>query len=231
MNQTPRNGCGHRLFWGICLAQGSVRQPDSESRTLAKVAATLILTHGAGSNRDAPLLVALDEAFTRSGLRVIRANLAYREIRPVGPPRAGDPERDRQRLRELAESARADGSGSVFLGGHSYGGRQSTMLAAEQPALADSLLLLSYPLHPPRRSTELRTAHLPNLRTPALFVHGARDPFGSIEEMRRALALIPARTHLVEIPAAGHELASKRRFGNVVETIVAEWTRFLELHS
>ncbi len=101
------------------------------------------------------------------------------------------------------------------------------MLAAEQPGLIDALLLLSYPLHPPRRPTELRTAHLPDLRTPALFVHGARDPFGSIEEMRRALALIPARTQLVEIPAAGHELASKKGFDAAVETIAAEWTKFL----
>lgn len=190
---------------------------------------TLILTHGAGSNKDAPLLVALDEALTQSGLRVLRANLAFREARPSGPPRAGDPERDRQRLRELAASARAEGASRVFLGGHSYGARQSTILAAEQSGLADALLLLSYPLHPPRRPTELRTAHLPDVRTPALFIHGARDPFGSMEELRRALALIPARTHLVEIPAAGHELASKRAFGAVVETIVAEWRRFLEL--
>lgn len=191
------------------------------------MASTLILTHGAGSNRDAPLLAALDAALTRCGLRVIRANHAFREARPAGPPRAGDPERDRQRLRELVESARAGGADKVCLGGHSYGARQSTILASELPGLADAILALSYPLHPPRRPSELRTAHLPGLRTPVLFVHGSRDPFGSIEELRSALDLIPAQTRLVEIAGAGHELTPKRGFDTVVETIVCEWTGFL----
>ena len=80
--------------------------------------------------------------------------------------------------------------GKVFLGGQSYGGRQSTMLAAEEPDLAAGLLLLSYPLHAPGRPADLRTAHFPELVTPALFVHGTRDPFGSIDQMQAALAAI-----------------------------------------
>ena len=68
--------------------------------------------------------------------------------------------------------------GPVVLGGHSYGGRQATMLAAEEPGVAEALLLLSYPLHPPNKPAQLRTAHFPQLRTPALFVSGTKDPFG-----------------------------------------------------
>ena len=80
------------------------------------------------------------------------------------------------------------------------------MLAASDPGAAEGLLLLSYPLHPPRRPTELRTAHFPKLATKVVFVHGSRDPFGTLEEMRSALALIPAVTALVEIEGAGHDL-------------------------
>lgn len=191
------------------------------------MAATLILTHGAGSNRDAPLLAALDAALTQTGLRVVRANLAFREARPGGPPRPADAARDRDGLRELVERARASGSERVFLGGHSYGGRQSTMLAAGQPGLADALLLLSYPLHPPEKPAQLRTAHFPELRTPALFVHGTRDPFGSIGEMQAAVAIIPATTRLVEVAGAGHDLAVKRSHSTVVEATVAQWGEFL----
>jgi predicted alpha/beta-hydrolase family hydrolase len=100
--------------------------------------------------------------------------------------------------------------GRVFLGGHSYGGRQGTLLAASAPGLVDGLLLLSYPLHPPKRPTELRTAHFPSLHTPALFVSGTRDGFGAIEELTAALKLIPARTRLLPVEGAGHELMSKR---------------------
>jgi predicted alpha/beta-hydrolase family hydrolase len=191
------------------------------------VADCLILTHGAGANRDAPLLVALARTFEGAGVRAVRWNLAFREARPSGPPRAGDPERDRARLRE-AVADEAKSHERVFLGGHSYGGRQSSILAAEEPDLVAGLLLLAYPLHPPRQPQQLRTAHLPRLRTPALFVHGSRDPFGSIEEMREATGLIPARTALVVSEGAGHELVPRRAGGMEATTglIVAEFLNF-----
>jgi predicted alpha/beta-hydrolase family hydrolase len=102
-------------------------------------------------------------------------------------------------------------SGRVFLGGHSYGGRQATILAADEAKkpLVAGLLLLAYPLHPPRKPEQLRTAHFPKLTTPALFVHGSRDPFGSQEEMQSALKLIPAPCRLMEVAGAGHELLGK----------------------
>jgi predicted alpha/beta-hydrolase family hydrolase len=94
------------------------------------------------------------------------------------------------------------------------------MLAAASPGLVDRLLLLSYPLHPPERPTELRTAHFPNLQTPALFVHGLRDGFGSIDEMTAALKLIPARTELLPITGAGHELITKRNKDELSQKVI-----------
>ncbi len=78
------------------------------------------------------------------------------------------------------------------------------MLSAEDPAIAGALLLLSYPLHPPRQPEKPRTDHFVALRTPALFVHGTRDPFGSIAEMEAALRLIPAKTTLLPVEGAAH---------------------------
>lgn len=90
--------------------------------------------------------------------------------------------------------------------------------------MADALVLLAYPLHPPRRRAELRTAHLPSLRTPALFVHGSRDPFGSLDELGSALALIPARTVLLPVEGAGHDLAPPRRASLTIDAVAAEVT-------
>jgi len=101
----------------------------------------------------------------------------------------------------------------VFAGGSSYGGRQTAMIAAERPGLADGLLLLSYPLHPPGKPEQLRTAYFPQWLTPALFVHGTRDPFGTIEELRTAIAAIPARVDILEVPSAGHDLKQAARMG------------------
>ena len=167
----------------------------------------LVITHGAGSNCESPLLRAVAEAFAGAGFYVLRCDLPYRQLRAKGPPFPGMAARDREGLRGAMEAMREIASGRLILGGHSYGGRQASMLAAEAPELADALLLLSYPLHPPRKPEQLRTGHFSQLRTPALFVHGTRDPFGSIEEMREALRAIPAVNKIVEAEKLGHELS------------------------
>ncbi len=174
----------------------------------------LVLTHGAGSNAAALLLVGVADAFCAAGWTVLRCDLPFRQKRPSGPPHPSAAAQDREGLREAVAMMRSRGASKVVLGGHSYGGRQATILAAEAPGLADALLLLSYPLHPPKRPEQLRTAHFPALRTPALFVHGTKDPFGSPEEMRAALSLIEARTELRTVPGAGHDLARGKNEAN-----------------
>ena len=169
----------------------------------------LTLTHGAGSNSTAPLLVALSETFAENGYVVLRCDLPFRQERRTGPPFPGNAERDRAGLRNAVAVLRKHVAGRIFLGGHSYGGRQASMLCAAEPDLLFGLLLLSYPLHPPRKPEQLRIQHLPNLRTPSLFVHGTRDPFGTVEEVMKALRLIPARTELMKVEGAGHDLGFK----------------------
>ena len=183
----------------------------------------LLLTHGAGSNRNAPLLVALEavfsKAFAERHIQVLRYDLPFRQDRPHGPPRPGDAARDREGLREQIMKLREKQPDQVWLGGHSYGGRQASMLAAEMPGLVDRLLLQSYPLHPPGKHAQLRTAHFPKLQTPVLFVHGSRDPFGTLDELKAAIALIPAAVQLLEIEGAGHDLG--RNHAAVSERIAA----------
>lgn len=163
----------------------------------------VILAHGAGSNCNARLLVALASAIAQRGWFALRLDLPFRQERRTGPPHPSKAARDREGLREAVRYLRRGGFANVILGGHSYGGRQASMAAAEDPELAESLLLLSYPLHPPRKPKELRTAHFASLRTPALFVHGDRDPFGAPAEMRQHL---PEGARLLVVESAGHEL-------------------------
>lgn len=186
----------------------------------------LILTHGAGGNCQSPLLVALANAFCDSGLTVLRCDLPFRQLRPHGPPQRGSAERDQQGLHQAVEAIMRQAPRRIFLGGHSYGGRQASMLAASDPALAEALLLLSYPLHPPKAPAQLRTAHFPNLRTPALFVHGARDGFATLHELIAALELIPARTHLLPIESAGHELLNPRNRATLPQLITSTFAAF-----
>jgi uncharacterized protein len=209
-----------------------------------------VLTHGAGGNSHSPLLVALTETFCAAGFTVLRCDLPFRQMRPWGPPGPGDAARDREGLKNavaalkkvlengaenfplLATSARS-GPPHTFLGGHSYGGRQSSMLCAEEPEIAAGLLLLSYPLHPPRKPQQQRTQHLPSLHTPALFVHGTRDPFGSIEELEQATKMIPGKTKLLTLEGVGHDLGfkGKTRREELPHEVLREFTPFFGLSS
>ena len=183
----------------------------------------LILTHGAGANCGSPLLTALADAFASKGWMVLRCDLPFRQFRPFGPPPRGSAERDQAGLRAAVAAMRRLGAGPVVLGGHSYGGRQASMLAAVEPRLVERLLLLSYPLHPPKNPSELRMKHFPSLQVPALFVHGTRDGFGTIAEMESALSLIPARTELEPITGAGHELLTRSNRESLTEQVTSRF--------
>lgn len=177
-------------------------------------AGAIVLTHGAGANAQSKLLIAIANTLADAGFSVLRCDLPFRQQRPHGPPSPGGAANDRAGLSRAVQAMKRLGSSRIFLGGHSYGGRQATMLAADDnnavKQMIAGLLLLSYPLHPPRKPAELRTGHFPKLTTPALFVHGSRDPFGSLEEMNSALSLIPAKHMLLDVAGAGHELLSAK---------------------
>ena len=175
----------------------------------------LALTHGAGSDSKTPLLTSLARAFCEAGLLVLRYDLPFR-VTHGSPTSPAAQARDREGVARAIQALRGRVKGRVFAGGHSYGGRQTAMIASERPGLADGLLLLSYPLHPPRKPEQLRTAFFPEWRTPALFVHGTRDPFGSVEELRDAIARIPARVDLLPVEGAGHDLKTAGRMGGEI---------------
>ncbi len=177
-------------------------------------AGVVLLTHGAGGSRESPLLIALCDEWARRGWLALRYNLPYRRRRPTGPP-SGSAAADQAGIVEAISTARAllagiAGAGSaVIAGGHSYGGRLTSMVAAAQPGIVDGLTLFSYPLHPPGKPERLRTEHFGAITMPTVFTHGSSDPFGSIAELRTAVALIGAPTEIVEISGARHDLRSK----------------------
>lgn len=197
----------------------------------------LVLTHGAGANAQSPLLIAVAGTFAAAGYTVLRCDLPFRQSRSFGPPGPADGARDRAGLKNAVSALKRILGGafsprtarSVYLGGHSYGGRQCSMLCTEQPELAPALLLLSYPLHPPRKPGQQRTQHLPDLRTPTLFVHGTRDPFASVAELEQAMKMIPAKTKLMIVEGAGHDLGfkGKARKEEWPRLILEEFVRLL----
>ncbi|MDD7811807.1 alpha/beta hydrolase [Mycobacterium sp. CSUR Q5927] len=168
----------------------------------------VLLAHGAGGNRDSPMLQRLCDEWARRGFLAIRYDLPFRRRRPKGPP-SGSGAGDRDGITAAIGYGRSLADGPLIAGGHSYGGRQTSMVVAAGGAPVDLLALFSYPLHPPGKPERARTEHLPDIGVPTVFTHGTSDPFGTPAEIQAAAALVPAPHQVVEITGARHDLASK----------------------
>jgi uncharacterized protein len=169
----------------------------------------VVLTHGAGGSRESELLQRVCDEWARRGWLAVRYNLPYRRRRPTGPP-SGSAATDRAGVDEAITLCRNLTDGPLIAGGHSYGGRQTSMVVAKpNQTQVNVLTLFSYPVHPPGKPERARTEHLPDITVPTVFTHGTSDPFGTPAEVRDAAAMIAAPTEVVEITGARHDLRSK----------------------
>jgi len=167
----------------------------------------VLLTHGAGGNRESPMLIRLCDEWAARGWLAVRYDLPFRRRRPKGPP-SGSAASDQAGVGEAVALARSLTAGPVLVGGHSYGGRMTSTAVADGLAV-EALTLFSYPLHPPGKPERARTEHLPRITVPTVFTHGTSDPFGTIDEIRSAAALVAGPTEVVEVTGARHDLGSK----------------------
>jgi hypothetical protein len=183
-------------------------------RAKAPRVGALLLAPGAGASSQSPSLVAIEAAV--APLPVERMDFPYRLAGRKAPDRPP----------VLLDAVRAAAAGLVeragvapdrlALGGRSMGGRMCSMAVADGlPAAA--LVLVAYPLHPPGRPDNQRTAHLPALTVPCLFVQGTRDPFGSPDELTAATGTIPGPVTHEWIDGGRHDLkGADRRIGELV---------------
>ncbi|MCP2621844.1 dienelactone hydrolase family protein [Mycolicibacterium smegmatis] len=204
---------------GLDDIAGVAHEPEADPRGV------VVLTHGAGGNRDGALLTRICDEWAARGWLAIRYNLPYRRRRPKGPP-SGSAKADQEGVAEAIAFARGLTGGPVLAGGHSYGGRMTSMVAAEHGGM-DVLTLFSYPVHPPGKPERARTEHLPNITVPTVFTHGSSDPFGTIDEVTAAAALVSGPTEVVAIDGARHDLASRTH--NVPALAVDAALRMLDI--
>jgi uncharacterized protein len=151
----------------------------------AKAKHSILLGHGAGAPMDSPAMNAIAKSVAEAGFRVARFEFAYMASRRTSSGRKPPPRAETLRPEYVAAiaalKARESLKGPLIIGGKSMGGRVASMIADDQHAAG--LLCLGYPFHPVDKPTQLRTAHLADLKTPALIVQGTRDPFGTREEV------------------------------------------------
>jgi len=186
---------------------------------------SLVLAHGAGAGQFSPFIVRFARAFARRGIRVITFDFPYMQHGKRAPDKA--PKLESTYRAVLGQTTPAGAPGKLFIGGKSLGGRIASHLAAAHDELAQrlsGLVCFGYPLHAPGQ-TRLRDAHLPAIRTPVLIVQGARDAFGTPEEIRTAMKAMSAPVRLFVVESGDHSLSvpkSSKRTQEEVYRLVEE---------
>jgi uncharacterized protein len=183
--------------------------------------AGVLLYPGAGTDAQHPSLVALESALRKSflDLAIVRVDFPYRREGRKMPDRS--PKLVTAVHQEVSSFAQSLGvpTSSLVIGGRSMGGRMCSMAIADGLRVA-GLVCMSYPLHPPKKPEKLRIEHLPNVDVPALFISGSRDEFGTPDELRTHLSLVPGPAELVLLDGKGHDLA---KADNLIAQALITW--------
>ena len=196
--------------------------PASPSK---RVGLRLILAHGAGSNQLSPAMTRTATALSARGFETVTFNFLYSEKKKGAPDKSDKLEACWRRVIEtFSEPDRR-----LVIGGKSMGGRIASQVAAADSSGLAGLVFLGYPLHPPGRPEQLRSKHLPDIKAPMLFVQGAKDAFGTPEELKPILKKLK-HTELCVVEDADHSFKVPKRgpitqeavFGRVQDQI-AGW--------
>lgn len=172
----------------------------------------MTLGHGAGASQQSPFMMSLARGLANRGIDVVTFNFVYMERRRRIPDPAPQLEACYRAVITAVRERFLTTAGRLVVGGKSMGGRiASQAVAANKLGLGVAgLVFLGYPLHPPRQAKRLRSAHLPLIAAPMLFVQGSRDSFGTPEELQPILATCQ-RAHLHVVEGADHAFKTRRR--------------------
>lgn len=111
-------------------------------------------------------------AFAEVGISTLRFNFPYME---AGRNRVDALSVSTQTFKEVHSFAVAKGLDPLFLGGHSFGGRMATHAVVEHNLIVEGLILSSFPLHNPKKTSVDRASHFDKISCPILFLIGTRD--------------------------------------------------------
>ena len=190
---------------------------------------TLILGHGAGASQVSSFMMNFARGLASCGVDVVTFNFVYMERgRRIPDP---VPKLEVCYRAVLKATRERTSTTRLIVGGKSLGGRiASQVVAADKHDLdVSGLILLGYPLHPPRRPDKKRDSHLPKVSAPMLFVQGSLDTFGTPHELRPVLATCrSASLHVVKggdhsFKVGGKRAPSLQQVWKGVQDVVITW--------
>lgn len=186
---------------------------------------TIILGHGAGAGQAHPFMQLFARGLAERGFDTVTFNFIYMEHRRGAPDPKAKLEACYRAVIEAAQKHKKLKGNRVVIGGKSMGGRIASQVAAtpETAEHVTALVFLGYPLHPPGRPDKLRDAHLPEIKAPMLFIQGARDTFGTTDEIRELIKRLHLPATLYPIEGGDHSLKVPKT-GNPPQTEIYETT-------
>jgi predicted alpha/beta-hydrolase family hydrolase len=212
--------------------QASVTARLYQAGKQSRAGVTLLLGHGAGANQTSGFMVRFAEGLAARGIDVVTFNFLYTELGRGAPDRKDKLEACYRAAIAAATNHRKLKANRLMIGGKSMGGRIASQVAAQGVEGLAGLVFLGYPLHPPGKPEQLRIEHLPNVQAPMLFVQGARDPFGTIDELqpiikqlkrRATLYAIEGGDHSFKVPKRGHP--SQEQVYETAQDEIARWAQ------
>jgi uncharacterized protein len=177
----------------------------------------LVLAHGAGAGQRHPFMVTVARGLADRGVDVVTFDFPYMQQKRRTPDKA--PVLEASFRDSIVEAqSRVSREHQLFIGGKSMGGRMATHLAADRADLkirpyVGGVIALGYPLHPPGKPEQLRTAHLPSIEVPMLIVQGERDTFGTPDEIKAVIKTLPLKVTLHVVTKGDHSLAVPKSSG------------------
>ena len=193
---------------------------------------TVVLGHGAGANQLSGFMRMVANGLAARGLDVITFNFLYKEKgKSIPDPKARLESCYRAVIEAALKHKKLKGN-RLVIGGKSMGGRIASQVAAAESESVAGLVFLGYPLHPPGRPDKLRDEHLKEIRAPMLFVQGARDAFGTNDEISAVIRKLRLPAKLYAVEGGDHSLKVPKSTGvpqqDVYEKVmdeVARWTQ------
>src|SRR5262245_41502150 len=195
---------------------------------------TLTLGHGAGSGQMSSFMVNFSNELASRGIDTVTFNFLYTELGRGAPDRNDALESCYRAVIESIRKHTKLKKNKLAIGGKSMGGRIASQVAASgQVGDIAGLVFLGYPLHPPGNPEKLRSAHLPNIKSPMLFVQGSRDTFGTEDELRPIVKKLRGRATLYVVAGGDHSLKVSKNVEKqaavykTVQDEIASWLKQL----
>lgn len=182
----------------------------------------MTLAHGAGAGMNHSFMVTLTQLLSEEGIATLRFNFPFAENKKGRPDLPAVAHQTIETA--IAKAQKLFPELPLFVAGKSFGGRMTSQYLSTHPDIAvKGIIFYGFPLHPPGKPSTERAEHLKDVKTPMLFLQGARDEFATWDLIESVCSSLPL-ARLVKIEGANHAFkAGKQNILQLLADTTKDW--------